>query len=373
MRQPVLRSELPLFAGALTTVILSFFGSDWLHDTSRPMILGLLFIAVFAVMLWSSFSVVRHADSLAELLGEPSGTLILTLAVVSIEASVIAAIMLSGESEPTLARDTMTAILMIVLNGMVGLSLLIGGFRYGEQEFNLQGARTYLVVIVTLATTTLILPRFTRSTSDPSLTHIQALIFSLITIFLYFSFLGIQTMRHRGFFLEPVAGAAAVALDNRKHAHPLETRSVGYHTVFLGLTLVPIVLLSEKFAVLVNHVTDAAGAPPALDGVIVALLVLAPEGLTSFRAAYANHLQRSVNVSLGSALSTIGLTVPTVLLIGVITGQHVVLGLDGTEMVLLVLTMFLSSLTFGASRTNVLSGAVHLVVFAVYLVLIFNP
>ena len=165
----------------------------------------------------------------------------------------------------------------------------------------------------------------------------------------------------------------APAEDDKGEHHGLAPRSTAYHAIFLILTLLPIVLLSKKFATLVDHITDEFGAPVALTGVLVALLVLAPEGLAAFRAASANRLQRSVNICLGSALATIGLTVPTVLTIGLISGEHVILGLDGTEMVLLILTLFLSALTFGGVRTTVLNGAVHIVVFFVYFVLIFDP
>ena len=372
MLSSILRRESPFIAGALTTAILYTVGKSWLENLSNPLVFAVLFLWVFAVMLWCAFAVVRHADSLAELLGEPYGTLILTIAVIGIEASVIAAIMLSGRDDPVLARDTMLAVIIIVLNGMVGISLLIGGFRYGEQEFNPAGARAYLAVIVTLSTMTLIMPRFTISTVDASLTPLQAIVFSAITIALYLTFLGIQTMRHRGYFTQPTADGAP-AEDDREEHHGHAPRSTVYHAIFLLLTLLPIVLLSKKLATLVDHITDVFGAPAALSGVLVALLVLAPEGLAAFRAAYANRLQRSVNICLGSALATIGLTVPTVLMIGLISGEHVILGLDGTEMVLLVLTLFLSALTFGGVRTTVLNGAVHIVVFFVYLVLIFDP
>ena len=368
----ILRRESPFVAGALTTAILYTVGKPWHESLSNPLVFTVLFLWVFAVMLWCAFAVVRHADCLAELLGEPYGTLILTLAVIGIEASVIAAIMLTGRDDPTLARDTMLAVIIIVLNGMVGISLLIGGLRHGEQAFNPEGARAYLAVIVTLSTTTLILPRFTISTADPSLTPLQAIVFGTITVALYLTFLGIQTVRHRGFFTEPAVAGKLVENEHGGH-QGLDPRSTGYHAIFLVLTLLPIVLLSEKFAPLVDHITEAFGAPVALSGVLVALLVLAPEGLAAFRAAYANRLQRSVNICLGSALATIGLTVPTVLIIGLLAHQHVILGLDGTEMVLLVLTLFLSALTFGGARTTVLNGAVHIVVFFVYFVLIFDP
>ena len=372
MLSSILRRESPFIAGALTTAVLYTFGERWLHDLSNPLVFAALFLWVFAVMLWCAFAVVRHADSLAELLGEPYGTLILTIAVIGIEASVIAAIMLSGPDNPVLARDTMLAVIIIVLNGMVGIALLIGGLRHSEQEFNPEGARAYLAVIVTLSTTTLIMPTFTISTADPSLTPLQAIVFGTITVALYLTFLGIQTVRHRGYFIQPAVAGTPVEDDQGEH-QLVAPRSTGYHAIFLLLTLLPIVLLSEKFAALVEHITEEFGAPVALSGVLVALLVLAPEGLAAFRASYANHLQRSVNICLGSALSTIGLTVPTVLVIGLLANEHIILGLDGTEMVLLILTLFLSALTFGGVRTTVLNGAVHIVVFFVYLVLIFDP
>ncbi len=368
-----LRSEAPLIAGIASTAILYTVAQDWLNDLGHSTRFLALFVWVFCVMLWCAFAAVRHANSLAELLGEPHGTLILTLSVISIEVSAIAAVMLHGANNPTLARDTMLAVLMIVLNLMVGLCLLVGGLLHREQEFNLQGAKAFLAVLLSLSTISLILPKFTISTQDPSLTSSQAAIFSAITIALYGTFLAIQTKRHRSFFIEP----GSVAGDDARHDdgphHTGEARSIPYHAALLILTLAPIVLLSKKFAVLVDHGIETLGAPGALGGLAVAILVLSPEGFAAYRAAAANRLQRSINICLGSALATIGLTVPAVLTIGIITGAHVVLGLDGTEMVILALTLILSILTFSSPRTNVLQGVVHLVVFAVYFILIFDP
>jgi Ca2+:H+ antiporter len=380
----IIRSELAFLAGAATTIVFVVYGDAWLVDLSNVLGAAALFAWIFAVMMWCAFGVVRHADCLADLLGEPYGTLILTLAVISIEVALISAIMLTGASNPALARDTMLAVIMIVLNGMVGVALLIGGLRHGEQAFNLRGAHAFLAVIIPLATISLILPSFTTSTADPTLTPMQKLLFATMTIALYATFLAIQTVRHRGFFIQPASdggngGAGGTDGDgggaregDGAHTH-LKPRSVPYHAVFLVLTMLPIVLLSKKLAVLVDHGMATLGAPAALGGVLIAILVLTPEGLAAFSAALSNKLQRSVNICLGSALATIGLTVPAVLAIDLITGMDVVLGLEGTDMVLLVLTLVVSMLTFGGVRTNSLQGAVHLVVFLVYLVLIFNP
>jgi Ca2+:H+ antiporter len=368
----VIRSEAAFIVTVASAAILYTVGSEWLHALSNPLIFAGLFVWIFSVMVWSAFAAVRHADSLAELLGEPYGTLILTVSVISIEVSVISAVMLTGDSDPTLPRDTMMAVMMIVLNGMVGVSLLIGGFRYGEQDYNLPGARAFLAVLITLATVALVLPRFTISTSDASLTPRQSVLFSLVTVALYGAFLSIQTIRHSSFFMEARLDGTR-QFEHGKHPEGLETRSVSYHAVFLVVTLVPIVLLSKKLAVLVDEGISVLNAPLALGGILVALLVLAPEGMAAFNAAAMNHLQRAVNICLGSALATISLTVPAIVTIGLVTKTHIVLGLDPSEMVLLVLTLMLSVMTFGGTRTNVLQGAVHVVVFFVYLILIFDP
>jgi Ca2+:H+ antiporter len=369
-----IRSELPFFFSAISTAIFYTIGKGWLDEEGGPALLTAMFIWLFATMLWSSFSAVHHADHLAEQLGEPLGTLVLTVSVISIEVSIIAAVMLNAGPNPTLARDTMLAVLFIVLNGMVGLSLLVGGTRHREQSFNLQGARSYLSVIITLATISLILPRFTVSTPDASLSTAQGLLFSAITIVLYATFLAMQTFRHRDYFVEPKLEAGETGIATHEASHKSgKTGSIAYHAVFLVLTLVPIVLLSKKLAIIVDYGTEALGLPLALGGILVAVLVLSPEGLAAFEAAAANHLQRAVNIALGSALATISLTVPAVLIIGMVSGIQVQLGLDYTEMVLLVLTLIISVLTFGGVRTNMLQGAVHLVIFFVYIVLIFQP
>jgi Ca2+:H+ antiporter len=370
----IVRSEGAFIAGAATTILFLVFGDAWLADLTNFGKVSFLFLWIFIVIFWCALRVVYHAECLAVLLGEPYGTLILTIAVISIEVALIAAMMLTGGFDPTLARDTMLAVVMIVLNGMVGIALLLGGLRHGEQEFNLQGARAFLAVLVPLATISLILPRFTTSTTEPTLTPLQAGFFAAMTVVLYATFLAIQTRRHRSFFMQPNAGGNAQADADDDDGHEgLNPQSVYYHAVFLVLTMLPIVFLAKTLAILLDYEIATLGAPAALRGVLVAILVLTPEALAAFRAALANKLQRSVNICLGSALATIGLTVPAVLTIGLVTGMKVVLGVGQADLVLLVLTLALSILSFGGVRTNMLQGAVHLVVFLVYLVLIFNP
>lgn len=368
-------AEASLIAGAATAVVLFTWGAQWLADLSDPAKAGGLFWWIFGVMLWCSFSVVRHADHLAEELGEPYGTLILTFAVISIEVSLIASIMVFGADSPNLARDTMMAVLMIVLNGMVGTALLIGGIRHREQHFNLQGAQAFLTVIVPLATMALILPRFTTSTPDATLNPLQEAGFAALTVALYATFLAIQTSRHRNFFQEPRSGRTR-EVSTETASHPpgsISVRLVTYHGILLLLTMLPVVLLSKKLATVVDYGIDALRAPPALGGILIATLVLTPEGISALKAALENRLQRAVNICLGSALSTIGLTVPAVLVISLTTDESVALGVDNTSIVLLVLTLIVSAMTFGGVRTSMLQGAVHLVIFAAYLMLILSP
>jgi Ca2+:H+ antiporter len=357
-----------------TVIAFFLFGARLLAEFDSAIKSFALFIWLFAVIAWCTFGVVKHAEHLAERLGEPLGTLLLTLSIIIIEVALIAAVMLTANAAPTIGRDTMFALLMIVLNGVVGLALLLGGIRHHEQEYNLQGAAAFLALIVPLSVITLVLPNFTRSTLDPSLTGVQAIFIALSTILLYGVFLGVQTVRHRSFFDLPQSAEVPVntAHDAPEHAKP-SLREIGLHTLLLIITVLPVVLLAKQLAKLIDHGSAALGAPGALGGVLIALIVFTPEGVSALRAALANHLQRAVNLCLGAALSTIGLTVPAVLGIGLITGQPVVLGLRPAELTLLAVTLAVSMLTFSVSRTTVLEGAVHLVLFFVYIVLIFSP
>jgi len=367
----VIRSELPLWAGVITTLLFIQNGNAWLADLSQGGWYLFLFTWLFAVMLWLAFNVVRHADSLAVILGEPYGTLILTLSVISIEVIMISAVMITGESNPTLARDMLYSVLMIVLNGMVGVTLVIGALRHGEQKYNLKGSVAYLGVIIPLAGLGIILPRYTISAPGGEASPLMSVYLIAMSIGLYGVFLAIQTMRHRAFFQQPVSADQAEETDDHDHGN-LVVRSLGYHALFLPLTMLPIVLLSKKMAALVDHGTATLGAPQAIGGFLVAVLVLSPEGVAAVRAALANKLQRTMNITLGSTLSTIGLTIPAVLAIGMITGKRVELGLEEPEIYLLVLTLLVSIVNLNSKRTNVLQGIVHLILFFTYIVLIFD-
>jgi len=361
-----LRAELPMLVGMSMTAVVHVFGHGWARDFSNLVFTGTLFFVLFGVMIWCAFGVVRHAEALAQYFGEPYGTLILTLAVVSIEVTIMATVMLSGDPNPTLPRDTVYAVMMIVLNAMVGISIVAGALRHKQQQYSLQGAVAFLAVITCLAVISLVVPTVTRSTSDHSVTPVQALVFAVLTAALYGGFLMIQTMRHRTFFIEADA-------DGAEHAEGRPVYPAWAHAVLLLLTLLPVVLLAESLALIVDFALDKLHAPATVGGIIIAVLVLSPEGLSSFKAASQNHLQRSVNLSLGSALSTIGLTIPAMLVISLFTGTPLQLGLAPADAVLLGLTLLIAQMTFSGAPTNILLGGVHLVIFATFLVLIFSP
>lgn len=356
--------EWPLIPVYGTTALFFIFDRALLGSLDSTLWTALMLAWLFAVMLAAAFAVVRHSDCLAEIFGEPYGTLILTLAITVIEVMMIAAVMLTGPQVSTLARDTMFAVVMIVFNGMAGLSLLMGGLRYHEQTYNLQGASSFLAVIVPLAVLGLVLPNFT-SAPGGTLSVLHEGFLMLMSVALYGIFLAIQTLRHRHFFLEDDA------IDEQ--APPItDLRPAAYHGALLLLYIVPIVLLSKKIAVPIDHAIGVLGAPAALAGFLVAALILAPESMAAVRAALANQLQRAINLLLGSVLASISLTIPAVLAIGLFTDRAVVLGLEPVDTILLVLTLGMSTLTFGSGRTNILLGAVHLLLFFSYLILIFE-
>jgi Ca2+:H+ antiporter len=369
----IARREWPLALDAGTAVLFLLFGSAWLADLSNDAWFAFVFAWLLAVILISAFAVVRHAECLAVKLGEPLGTLILTLSVTGVEVMMIAAVMYAGTGGSAMARDAMFAVVMIVLNGMIGTSLLLGGLRHHEQTYNLQGANAFLSVIVPLSVLGLVLPDFTMTTPGPMFSVKQSVFLIAMSLALYTVFLLIQNLRHKSYFIAPRTVAIEHAAEAAAHAHPgLELRSVKYHTIFLIAYLIPLVILAKQLGKPIKHAIEAWHAPASLGGLIVAALVLSPESVGAVRAAVANELQRSVNILLGSVLATISLTIPAVLTIGLVTDQTITLGLDAVDTTLLLLTLAVSTITFASARTNVLSGAVHLLLFLAYLMLIFE-
>jgi Ca2+:H+ antiporter len=359
---------MPRSAWIFPALAVSFFAADTALGVSfTPSVAGLTFAAVLLAILFGTvFAAVYHAEVIAERIGEPYGTLLLTLAVTIIEVALIATIMLGEKGVPTLARDTVFAVVMIVCNGLVGICILAGGLRYREQDVQVTGSSLFLSVLIVLATITLILPNYTLTTPGPIYSAAQLGFVSVVTVILYGVFLYTQTIRHRDYFISEAAGVA----DDGTHT---SNRALVLSIVLLLVSLLAVVLLAKKFSLVVDFATASIGAPPALAGVLVALLILLPESVAAIAAARKNDLQKSINLALGSSLATIGLTIPAVVVAAYALDKQLVLGLNAQEMVLLVLTFVLSMLTFGTGRTNILFGLVHVVVFAVFLFLVLVP
>jgi Ca2+:H+ antiporter len=360
-----IRNEWFLGVSVATVAIFAAAGENLVTAAeATPLGFAIVFIWLFAAMLGSALAVARHADQVAGILGEPYGTLVLTLSVTAIEVMSISAVILHGENNPTLVRDTLFAILMIIMGGMVGASLLAGGWRRGEQHYNLQGANAYLGVIIPLAMLTLSLPNFTTTTPGPTLSIAQQVFLVFMSVALYSAFLIIQTGRHRGYFTSEEGGET-------RASKPL-ARSLTRSAVLLIAYILPVVFLAEQLANPIDYLIETQHLPAPLGGVIIALLVATPEAIAAIRAALDNKMQRSINISLGSVLSTIGLTVPAMLAISYLTQHEVYLGLVAADNLLLVVTLAVSVVTFASGRTNILQGVVHIMLFAAFVMLIFQ-
>lgn len=356
----------PLAIIALAALLL---GKGWIATAlDRPAMLITLLALICGVILAAAVAIVRHADVIAHRLGEPGGTLLLTLTITGLEVAMVGFVMSTGADKPTLARDTMFAVVMLVLNGFMGLALLLGGLRHGEQPYNLQSANAFLVMILPLTVLGLVLPNFTRSTLGPTLSTFQMTFLSLMSIAVYSVFLYVQNRLHQGFFIHPEETPDTAPIEDGHHS----ARPTWYHILMLGCYGLPLVLLAKQMAAPLDAVVVKLGAPQALSGFVMAVLVLTPESIAAIRAALANRLQRSVNILLGSVLASIGLTIPLVIAVSLLTGRALTLGLDAADTVMLILSLVTSILTFTLPRTNVLLGCVHLLLFCAYLMLMFD-
>ena len=320
-----------------------------------------LILALEAALLgFAVFGAVHHAEILALKVGEPFGSIILALAVTVIEAALIISQMASGKpGVEFIGRDAVFATVMIVLNGIVGLGLLIGAARHHEQKFSLDGAASALSVLGTLSALALILPNFTTSTPGPLYSSSQLAFVGLISLVLYCIFVFVQTVRHRDYF-------TAAEDVTAEHISPAN-RTVMIGTIFLPLSLLIVVLIAKALSGPIDQALAAAGLPSAFLGVVIAAIVLLPESLAALRSAQLNHLQTSLNLALGSAIATIGLTIPTLAAYSLWSGAKLALGIGPQSIALLVLTLFISSVTLATGRTTILQGAVHLVIFGVFM------
>lgn len=360
-----MKKKLPLPLWTIAVPIIA-----WFAYFGMALELGNLYSFVLAaVLIGSVLAAVHHAEVVAHRVGEPYGTLLLALAITVIEVALIVSLMLTGGPETTaLARDTVLAAVMIILTGMIGICLLVGGARFKEQVFSLQGVSAALVTLSAILVLTLVLPNYTTSTVGPVYTPVQLGFVAVVSLVLYGTFVLVQTVRHRDFFLPPDGDG-----DEDAHAEPPTKKVALWSTLLLLICLGVVVLLAKALAPDIELAVVNAGAPKSLVGVIIAAVVLLPEGLAAYNAARKNRLQTSLNLAMGSALASIGLTIPAVAIVAMVTGMTITLGIDMKSTVLLLLSLFTIMLSLATGKTNILQGVVLLVIFAVYLFTIVAP
>lgn len=331
-----------------------------------------LLTAASAIMLIAAVvSAVHHAEVVALRVGEPYGTLVLALAITAIEVALIVSLMIAaGPSKAALARDTIYATVMIISSGVIGICLLLGGLRHREQRFRAEGAGAALSALAALSTLVLILPEFTTSAPGASYSTTQLIFVAISSLLVWCAFVFFQTVRHRDYFL-PASDASNQAV----HVDPPSNGQSWISFLLLLIALVVVVGLAKTLSPAIEAAVASAGAPAAVVGIIIAMVVLLPEGVSAIRAALANRLQTSMNLAFGSALASIGLTVPAVVVVvvAIVLDLPLVLGLEAKNMILLVLSLFVCAIGLGNGRTNMMQGAVQVVIFAAFLFLSMVP
>lgn len=353
-----------LWASILPAAATGMLAATLLWPLGAALALGSAAALVAAVV-----AAVHHAEVVAHRVGEPFGTLVLAVAITVIEVALIISMMLAGgPDKDQLARDTIYSALMIICTGVVGICILVGGLRHHEQSFRMEGANSALAALVALAGLVLVLPTFTTSSPVGTYTGSQLAFAAVTSLALWASFVFVQTIRHRDYFL-PERGAG----NEDAHAAPPSATMAWVSFGLLLLCLVVVVGLAKQLSPVIERAIDSIGAPKSVLGIAIALLVLLPETWAALRAARANRLQTSMNLALGSALASIGLTVPAVVVTAALLDLPLVLGLQAKELVLLSMTLLVCAITLGSGRTNVMQGAVHMVLFAAFLFLSLVP
>ena len=349
-RIPIWTIAAPVFAGAVLLAAGMGFGG---------IIVPFIAVGVAASVL----AAVHHAEVIAHRVGEPYGTLVLALAVTLIEVSLIVSLMAAGgEDASGLARDTVFAAVMIILNGIIGLCLLVGGLMHREQSFSLDGVSASLVALGAIVILTLVFPNYTVTTPGPYYSSSQLVLIGIVTLVIYGVFIFTQTIGHRQYFLQDDDTDKSV-----QHPAAPGNAMTAVSSILLLFCLVAVVLLAKKLAPSLEAAVMRFGAPDAVVGVIIAAIILLPEGLAALRAARANRLQTSLNLALGSALASIGLTIPTVSFLSLFTNTRLRLGIDSESSLLLMLSLFVVVVALRTGRTIILHGIVLLTVFVVYL------
>lgn len=335
---------------------------------------GFYSLILSVLLLGSVLAAVYHSEVIAHRLGEPFGTLLLAFAITVIEVGLIISIMMGAEGleTVTLARDTVFAAVMIILTGIIGICIVIGSLRYREQTFTLQGVSTALITLTAVVVFVLILPNYTVSHIGGEYTSFQLLFIALVSLTLYLGFTMVQTMRHRSFFISPQN--KLLADQKEQSSDELLSRKKMFISCFmLILCLGIVVLMAKLLSKDVEHIVLSFGAPKSVVGVIIAGIVLLPEGFAAFRAAKNDQIQTSLNLAFGSALASIGLSIPAIAIISVIFGIRMTLGIDIKSTVLLGLSLFIITVSLATGKTNIMQGGVLVGIFLIYLFISIVP
>lgn len=362
----------------LVVVLFMMFNSYLLTNltpTKSLLVFGVLLITIIA----AAFSVIGEADKISEILGEPYGTLILTLSIVIIEVALILSMLFGPVEAPEIAKDSVFSVMMIILNLILGICLIIGGNKYKGQNYNAQGTFVYLALIVILAGIGLILPTFMVGNGAGEFTLVQAYGVAFATLILYGIFISYQVGSFSFIFKQPANGGfeyEAVTDDDKNSKQgmlPEVKKEIIYRSVILVLFILPIVLLAHNLGAIVDYGIEEFDLPLALGGVLIAIIVFTPESMAAIKAATNNEMQKTINLCHGAFVATLGLTIPGVLLIGLFTNKKILLGLNGVEIFLFLVTILLSLITFNGRKTNPLLGFAHLILFFIYILFIFYP
>ena len=325
---------------------------------------SIIFLIVLGVIIFSSLGVVRHAEKLAYKFGEPYGTMILTFSAVIVEIIMISTFILNNENNPTLARDTIYSTLMILLNGLTGFAMLVGGIRYGEQKFNLKSTNSFLSMIIGIIGLGLLLPNLLPDKLEYSYT----VFLILICLLLYAFFIKLQSGKHNYYF----QFEEQLKINNKnspEHLPPKSEINSFYNVSMLVSLIVLISLLSEYLSLFIDDEIFALHFPQSIGGLVVAMVIVSPEGLTAIRAGLNNDMQRVINISLGSMLSTISLTIPAVLILSVITGKETILGLEPVQSAMVIISLLVGMLSCKDGETNALQGFIHIALFIAFIFL----
>ena len=359
-----IRNEKSFFIALAAIVLVLLLASNPAIHASN-LLTGLLFIVVFSVIIYAAMGVVHHAEQLAHKLGEPYGTMLLTLSAVTVEVIMVATMMFHADDDPTLARNTIFSTVMILFNGLIGLCMLLGGLKFGEQKYNLKSSNSFFSMIFSFVGAGLFIPLIVKPESIKTY-YIFLIIFEVL---LYVFFIRMQSKEHNYYFIFQKE-VNSNKTDGLSEADRKQIKGF-YHTVMLLLTITAISFLAETLSIVIDDGVDKLHWPAEVAGLVVALIIVSPEGLTAIRAGLKNDMQRVVNISLGSVLSTISLTIPVVLLIGIFTHKEIILAVSPDQAILIVISLLVGMLSYKDGETNALQGLIHLMLFVTFVVLIF--